>query len=61
MLKYLTLLLVLIVASNSVLIQLDKQLKPVYDLTAYSFKALINNKIHNFNVQTFKSAGGYIT
>jgi len=60
MLKFILLLLA-IALSTSVLIQLDKQLIPVSDLTAYTFKALINNKVHDFHLQTFKSAGGYVT
>lgn len=60
MFKFILLLSVLLFASST-LVQLDKQLKTVSDLTAYSFKALINNKIHNFNLQQYRSIGGYIT
>lgn len=60
MLKFILILTLALIASSS-LIQLDKQLKSVSDLTAYSFKALINNKVHNFNLQQYKSIGGYIT
>lgn len=57
----LILLLTLVLCLNGALVQLDKQLVPVSDLTAYNFKALISGKVHNFNVQTYKSAGGYVT
>lgn len=60
MLKFILILSLALIASST-LVQLDKQLKSVSDLTAYSFKALINNKIHNFNLQQYRSIGGYIT
>lgn len=56
---FIAVLLIFVVSSS--LIQLDKQLVPVNDLTSYSFKVMIQNKIHNFYVQTFKSSGGYLT
>lgn len=56
---FIAVLLVFVVSSS--LIQLDKQLVPVNDLTSYSFKVMIQSKIYNFYVQTFKSSVGYFT
>ena len=56
---FIAVLLVFVVSSS--LIQLDKQLVPVNDLTSYSFKVMIQSKIYNFYVQSFKSSVGYFT